>query len=294
MRIILILLFGLMDVMKGFAQEPVHVVDISPTLLIFETSTGNVIASVGPDGALLVGTPSASSTDQISRILEKRTSSPVRYVVIAPERVDESEGDAGWGRKGAFVVMQEKALERIGGHAMGAPPSLPEKLHLLGVDRPRISFSEVVCFDLNGEATHVVHQSPGFSDADAIVHYHVANMVYLGEVFPGDGYPLIDRAQNGTLSGLIKTLSSWTGDRFKVVPARGATTDGATVQAFLDMITKVRDRIRELRASGQSEDAIVASHPTAEFDARWGHGRESPEAFVREIYENDSSPTATR
>jgi hypothetical protein len=31
-------------------------------------------------------------------------------------------------------------------------------------------------------------------------------LVYVGEVFPGDGYPTIDPAQGGTLDGLLKTL----------------------------------------------------------------------------------------
>jgi hypothetical protein len=49
----------------------------------------------------------------------------------------------------------------------------------------------------------LVHQKPGYSDADTLVHFHVANLLYLGEVFPGDGYPAIDRSQGGTLDGLL-------------------------------------------------------------------------------------------
>jgi hypothetical protein len=143
-----------------------------------------------------------------------------------------SEGDAGWGRRGAFVAMQENALQRIGGNVMGAPPPLSDRFIKLRVDRPRIAFSEVLAFDLNGESIHVVHQSPGYSNADAIAHFHVANLVYLGEVFPGDGYPAIDPAQGGTLDGLLKTLSGWTDDKFRVVPARGKVTTVATVKVF--------------------------------------------------------------
>ncbi len=201
---------------------------------------------------MLVGTPSASSTLEINQILAVHTKSHLRYVVIAPEAPEVSEGDAGWGRLGAFVAMQENALGRLGGHAMGKPLPLPARLRRLGVDRPRISFSEVLCFDMNGEAIHVVRQTPGYSDADAIVHYHVANVVYMGEVFPGDGYPLIDSRQSGTLAGLVKTLSSWTGDRFRVVPARGPVTDGKRVQAFLDMIAAVRERVKEMHDAGRS------------------------------------------
>lgn len=37
-------------------------------------------------------------------------------------------------------------------------------------------------------------------------------------------------------------------------------------------------------AAGKSEDQIVAAHPTSDFDARYGHGRVSPAAFVRELF----------
>lgn len=78
------------------------------------------MASVGTDGAFLVGTPTAASTQQISRALAGRTKSPFRYVVIAPQDPIQSEGDAVWQRRGAFVAMHENALQR--GDVMGAPP----------------------------------------------------------------------------------------------------------------------------------------------------------------------------
>lgn len=265
------------------AQEVVRVTEITPNVLVFATSSGNVVASVGPDGALLVGSPSAGSTAQISSILASRTRSAVRYVVIAPQDLAHSEGDAGWGQRGAFVAMQENALERVGGHAMGAPKPLPPRLVDLGVDRPRIAFSEVLTFDLNGEAIHIVHQPPGYSNADAVTHFHVANVIYLGEVFPGDGYPEIDPAQGGKLDGLVKALA-WTGNSFHIVPARGKVTTGLDVKDFRDMIVTVRDRIQHMIAAGQTEDQVIAGHSTAEFDVRWGHGRVRPEAFVHEIY----------
>ncbi len=260
------------------------VTEITPNLLVFATDNGNVLASVGPDGALIVGTPSAASTAQISSVLAGRTKSLVRYVVIAPQDLAHSAGDAGWGRRGAFVAMQENALQRLGGHAMGPPGHLPPRLVQLGVDRPRVSFSEVLSFDINGDAIHIVHQPPGYSDADAIVHFHVANTVYLGEVFPGDGYPMVDPAQGGNLDGLVKTLGSWTGDTFRIVPARGSVTNGAKVEAFRDMIVTVRGRVQQMIHAGKTESQVVAAHPTSEFDAQWGHGRVPPEIFVREVY----------
>ena len=276
--------FALLFAGVGRAQETVGITEITPNVLVFATRTGNVVALVGPDGALLIGTPSADSTERISSELANRTKSPVRYVVLAPGDPAQSEGDAGWGRRGAFVAMQEKALERIGGHVMGPAPGLPERFVKLGVDRPRVAFSEVMTFDLNGEAVHIVHQIAGYSNADALVHFHLANVIYFGEVFPGDGYPTIDAEHGGSLDGLVKMLDGWTDSRRHVVPARGEVTTGIGLKAFLDMITAVRKRVQHSIDAGQTESQAIAEHPTVEFDAQWGHGRVQPDTFVQEVY----------
>lgn len=276
--------FALLFVGVGQAQENVGITEVTPNVIVFATRKGNVVALVGPDGALLIGMPSADSTARISSELANRTKSPVRYVVIAPGDSTKSEGDAGWGRRGAFVAMQEKALERIGGHIMGPPKPLSEEFLKLGVGPPRISFSEVMSFDLNGDAVHIVRQTPGYCDADALVHFHVANVVYFGEVFPGDGYPPIDAEHGGGLDGLVKMLDSWTDARRHVVPARGQVTDGSGLKAFLDMIAAVRKRVQHSIDAGETETQVIAEHPTAEFDAKWGHGRVQPDAFVQEVY----------
>lgn len=278
--------FLLTLLLAGFprAQETVGLTEITPNVLVFATRTGNVVALVGPDGALLVGTPSADSTERISSELANRTKSSVRYVVIAPGDPAQSEGDAGWGRRGAFVAMQEKALERIGGHVMGPPKPLPEEFVKMGVDRPRISFSEVMSFDLNGEAVHIVRQTPGSSDADALVHFHLANVIYFGEVFPGVEYPMIDAEHGGSLDGIVKMLDGWTDARRHLVPARGEVTNGTGLKAFLDMITTVRKRVQHSMDEGKTETQVIAEHPTAQFDAKWGHGRVTPDAFAQEVY----------
>ena len=283
-RVLLALLLALTGGLAWAADNRVGVTELAANLLVFATSSGNVVASVGPDGALLVGTPSAASTEAISKILAARTKSAFRYVVIAPQASDDCEADAGWGRLGAFVAMHENALQRLGGDTMGAPPPLPRRLAQLGVDRPRIAFSDVLAFDLNGESIHIVHHKPGYSNADALVHFHVARLIYLGEVFPGDGYPTIDPAQGGSLEGLVKALDPWTDGTFRIVPARGKVANGASLKAFHDMIVTVRDRVQGMISSGSSEADVVASHPTSDFDAQWGRGRVGREEFVKEVY----------
>ncbi|HZZ40368.1 MAG TPA: hypothetical protein VFE06_14630 [Acidobacteriaceae bacterium] len=264
------------------AQEKVTVTEINPHLLLFGTSTGNVIASVGPDGALLTGTPSAASTPEISRILAEHTRAQQRYVVIASEDLAHSQGDAGWVRRGAFVAMQEIALGTLGGHAMGPPLPLPPRLTRLGVDRPRVSFSDVVSFDLNGEAVHFIHQPNGSGDADVLTHFHVASVVYFGEEVPGYEYPLIDAA-HGNLDNLMKTVCSWADPKFHIVPVHGPLMSGSDLKAYCDMLTQVRDSVQRMIHAHNTEQQILAAHPTAAYDARFGHGSVTPDQFVREL-----------
>ena len=271
------------------AQEQVSVTDISPAVLVFATSTGNVVASIGPDGALLIGTPSAASTPFIKSAVEQRTKSPTRYLVIFPANAAKPEEDAGWGKLGAFCAMHENALRRLGGAKMGGPQMPPSNSAEPEVARPKIAFSEVLTFDVNGDSIHIIHQKPGYCDADAVVHFHVANVFYLGEVFPGDGYPLIDAARGGTLEGLLGQLV-WTDSRQRIVPARGKVTSGPDLKAFREMIVAVRDRVQRMISEGRSENAVLAARPSSDFDEQWGHGRVSPEAFVREIYAALNAP----
>jgi cyclase len=284
-----LLAFALLSSCLLRAQEAA-VTEVNPNLLVFATSSGNVVASVGPDGAFLVGTPSIKSTPEIMSALAARTHSTVRYVVVFPSDMPNTQGDAGWVKLGAFVAMQENALDRLGGHRMHNGGSLPQQLVALGVDRPRVAYSEVLSFDVNGDSIHVVHQPPGYSNADSIVHFHTSHLIYMGEVFPGDGYPEISTEMGGKLDGLLATLGSWTSEKMLIAPARGKVTNGGEVKVFRDMIVTVRDRIKGMLDAGKTEQEIVASHPTQDFDGRWGHGRVSADAFVQTIYQSLKTP----
>jgi hypothetical protein len=122
LRLLLTVFLGLIANAVG-AQDSVSVTEITPKLLVFSPTAGNDVAAVGQDGALLLGTPPATSTTKISTIVAGHPKSPVRYVVIAPKQdVAHSESDAGWGRRGVFVAMQEKSASasRRGHHGCNA------------------------------------------------------------------------------------------------------------------------------------------------------------------------------
>jgi len=271
-------LAALLSSAPAVAAQAVAVNEIVPGVLVLTTSAGNSIASVGPDGAVVIGVQTPATTPAIEAELARRTRSPRRYVLLSPGDSTVVAGDAGWGAFGAVAVVHEWNR-----------PKLEEWARLPGAPRtalPPITYSEVIAFDLNGESIHVVHMPPGYSNDDAIAHFHHSGVVHLGGAFTSDGYPAVDFSQSGSIDGMIETVGRFTdspaSNRF--VPKRGPVATTAQLRDYHRMLVQVRDTVRRMTKAGATEAQVVAAKPTATFDARWGKGPVPPDAFVRMVF----------
>jgi len=257
----------------------VSVTPLSDHVILIRSPRSNMVASFGGDGAVVAGAMDTLSTAAVAETLAVRSTPSRRLVVLdIAGLASAGQGDAGWDARGALVIMQESAVRRM------------PRAFDAAVRRPRSEFSQFFSIEMNGESIHAVHQEPGYSSSDVLVHFEGANVIYLGESFPGDGYPRIDAALSGTLDGLLKTLDPWARPdqpdfRPRFVGARGPLAGSADVLAFRDMVKAVAAEVGRLKAAGKSVDAVVASHPTAPYDQRWGHGLVSAERFVRDVYQ---------
>ena len=263
---------------RAWAQ--VRVTPLTEHVVLLQSPRSNMVASVGPEGAVIVGAMDTISAAAVADSLTARAASPRRVVIAMAGLASVGQADAGWDARGALVIMQEFAVRRM-------QPPAPSNAHLR---RPRSQFSQFFSIDLNDEPIHAVRQEPGYADSDVLVHFESANVIYLGEAFPGDGYPRIDSALGGTVDGLLKTLDPWArpdraDSKPRFVGARGAVASSGDILAFRDMIRSVSQEIRRLKQAGRSVDQVIAAHPTAAYDQRWGHGLISAESFVRDVYQ---------
>lgn len=260
------------------AAQSVTVHEVAPGVLVLTTRAGNSIASVGPDGAVVIGIQTPATTPVIEAELARRTRSPRRFVVLSPGDSTIVVGDAGWGALGAVAVAHEWNRPKLEEWARlpGAPPSV----------LPSVTYSEVIAFELNGESIHIVHMPPGYSNDDAIAHFHHSSIVHLGGAFTSDGYPVIDFSQNGSIDGMIETVGRYIDSPAKnrFVPVRGPVATTVQLREYHGMLVQVRDTVRRLAKTGATEAQVVAAKPTAALDGRWGKGPVPPDAFVRMVY----------
>jgi glyoxylase-like metal-dependent hydrolase (beta-lactamase superfamily II) len=116
-----------------------------------------------------------------------------------------------------------------------------------------------------------------------------------GDVFRSVGFPNIDRANGGTLKGMLESMNTFielAGPATKVAPGHGAVTDRAGLVAHRAMIITVRDRVAKAIAEGKTVEQVVASKPTADLDEKVGNAMASADRFVQQLYAELKAPAA--
>ena len=114
-------------------------------------------------------------------------------------------------------------------------------------------------------------------------------------MFLTTGYPVIDVQHGGTFSGVLDALNhiimlaipkDWQEGGTMIVSGHGRLADEADVVEYRDMMTIVRDRIRDLIKRGMTLEQVKAAKPTRDYDGRYGSesGPWTTERFVEAAY----------
>src|SRR6266566_594029 len=78
------------------------------------------------------------------------------------------------------------------------------------------------------------HVHPDHTDGDTLVYFHNSNVLMTGDFYRSIGYPNIDRANGGSLNGMIDGLGvviGMAGPNTKIIPGHGPTVDRTAVIA---------------------------------------------------------------
>jgi cyclase len=108
-----------------------------------------------------------------------------------------------------------------------------------------------------------------------------------GDFYRSLGYPNIDRANGGSLNGMLAGLNKiieLSGPSTRIVPGHGAVVDRTAVAAHRDILVGVRDKIAPMVKKGMTLDQVVAAKPTADFDAKVPNIGTTGERFVGQLY----------
>ena len=266
--------------------DSVRVEELAPRYYLLSTAGANMVVFAGEQGSMAAGVHSPALVARARDFLRTSGAGPLRYALVMDDDSSAAYGAGGWG-PGPVTMTQELQFNRMRRRARAdaARPGAPS------TKLPDLGFSQVVQLYLDPEEVHFVHERPGYTSADVIVHFEKEGIVYLGNTFTSDGYPAVDSARGGAVAGMIATADFFVGGFASqpakaepVVPGRGPVGTLADLRAYRDMLAAVSGRVKAMQAEGKTLAEVVAARPTAAFDARWGRGPVKPDEFVAMVY----------
>ena len=248
---------------------------------------GNIAASIGEDGVLIVDNMFPEMVPKVRAAIAELGGGDIDYAVNTHWHFDHAEGNLALGPAGTSIVAHDNSA------AMMAKTNI---LNLVVTKylqeaypreaRPAISFDDRMRLYFNGDEIDIVHAGPAHTAGDAAVIFRKHNAVHFGDVFNNTGYPFIDADSGGGIDGMIafcQTILDEVGPNAVIIPGHGEVTDSATLQAYIDMLKTVRERVAAMIGEGKSLEEVMAAKPTADFDETFGPEGNSL-GFVNRVY----------
>ena len=136
-----------------------------------------------------------------------------------------------------------------------------------------ITFRGPVTFHMNGEDVQLIPVPVAHTDGDTMVRFPGVDVIMTGDFYRSVGYPNIDRANGGSLKGMLEgftALINLAGPGTKIIPGHGAVVDKGGVAALV--------------SQGKTQEQVVAAKPTSEYDARVPQAAQTSDRFVGQLY----------
>jgi cyclase len=237
---------------QDFSKVEIKVIKVSGNIYMLQGEGGNIAASVGEDGIVIVDDQYAPLADKIQAALKNLgiTDKPVRFVINTHYHGDHTGGNAPFANSGSTLIAQDNVRKRMesggtGGNGgsikMDIPPAPKAAL-------PIITFDHAVTVHLNGEDIRALHFPAGHTDGDAVIFFPRNNVVHMGDDFVRYGFPFIDVASGGSVQGMAAAMEKVSAELpadVKVIPGHGDVSNLDDVRAFVKMLRETSATVQK-------------------------------------------------
>jgi cyclase len=294
---------------SGLPAQPagnLEVLQVRPNFYMIAGAGGNIAFQIGTDGVVVVDSGSAASADSVIAAIKKVTAQPIRYLINTSADADHVGGNAAVAKAGQTLFTQN--ADFLGGGAsilsveqvltrMSAPAGKASQFPVGGWPSETFNQARKYMY-LNGEGIEIFHQPAAHTDGDAIVFFRRSDVIVAGDVYDTTRFPVIDIAKGGSIHGEIVALQKLVDTAIPsvpivsreegtlIIPGHGRICDQLDVVEYRDMVTIIRDRIRDLMKQGLTLEQVKAASPARGYTRRYGSdtGPWTTNAFVEAIY----------
>jgi cyclase len=277
---------------QDFSKVELKVTHVAGTVYMLEaTGAGNIAASVGDDGIVIVDDQYAPLAEKIRAALKSVSDKPVRFVINTHWHGDHTGGNLPFSTT-STIIAQENVRRRLqtGGAAgngasvhFDAPASPKEAL-------PIVTFEHEVSVHLNGEDVRALHFPHGHTDGDSIIFFPKSGVVHMGDDFVTYGFPFIDIETGGSARGMIAAIENVLPrlpPDVKVIPGHGPVSNLDDVRRFVTMLKETNAAVEVALKQGKSLDQMKQAKVLDRWK-KWSGDFISTDAFLETLY-NDQT-----
>ncbi len=256
---------------------------IKGPLYLFQGRGGNVVASIGDDGVLLVDadySAYAPAHATKARELSGNEAAP-RFVLNTHWHFDHTEGNNFFGERGSVIIAHENIRKRMStGQTIEAFDRVIEPSPKAAL--PVVTYGDSVALHFNGDDIEVQHYPNGHTDGDSVVFFAAENVVHMGDLVFAQRFPFVDISSGGNVFGLIDNIAAVLAridEQTVVVPGHGAITDKAGLTEYHQMLVATSGQVTSAVKAGKSLEDVIAEGFGDQWES-WGAGFIKEEAWI--------------
>jgi len=246
-----------------FSKVEIKVSKVSGNIYMLQGAGGNIAASLGDDGILIVDTEYSPLADKIQAALKSIgiTDKSVRFAIDTHYHSDHTDGNAAWGARGVVIISNENLRKRLEeGSTIGNGPG--GAINLKQPPQPKlalpiVTYDDRITLHLNGEEIRAMHFPAAHTDGDSVVYFAKNNVVHMGDEYIRYGFPFVDVNGGGSVQGMIAACEKVAA----TIPADAKVIPGHGELATMD---DLREYTKMMKDTLAVEQKAMAEHKTVE------------------------------
>jgi cyclase len=251
--------------------------------VITTTGEANVVAHTTNGGVLLVDGMSAKASEWLMKtVRDLPGGGPVHTIFNTHWHPEQTGSNEVVGKAGKTIVAHENTRLWLTTDVKW-PWNGAQFKRLPKIAQPNKTFYTTGKLDSGIQYGYI--PDAAHTDGDLYVFFPKQNVLAVGDVMSGQGWPVVDYITGGWIGGIVgglQRLQTIANEETRIVPGRGPVLGMKDLKAQAEMYGAIYDRVSTMLNKGRGPSEAVAAQPAKEFEAQMGNADE----FIRRSFES--------